>query len=612
MIKSLELTNFGGYRSLQLEFAPITVLIGSNASGKTTLLRALSILMAGVDVAARLASEDDSGRMVVPGKPLAALASSSGGWKRLFTQARGSSADHLAVQGIYDGAGWISKGRLTATAFSGAQPSVTMEVEARVPGAPRPLSVRGTSAALIDHVSTLRLDETYLSDDDLRLAADPGAQAATVRNRLIRLDEAAIERLNRTLRKLSKVEIVSRTSLADALAGAPLAVHYRSDGSPFEIHEANHAVVSVLTLFSGIEAQLAGSTAASERLLLLDEPELHLHPVAQAAMAEHLVDIARAAGAQIVSVTHSDHIVRRLFSHPDSAIISIERPFARLKRLHSQKDLLKALGETHDLTPFSAINFLKSRRVLFIEGKTDEAILQRCAIAHFGASSDRLARFELWTPVPLDGVSRAPAADLTERIFSSPFLPRLDRGEAFMIACVLDRDYDKEPRHESSSRPQVDRVDHVWSRHSIESLFVEIDVLESLLLVALGAAAPGNVRERVSAAIAAADSDENLREEAEDELAEVLRRTRQYSGKAAQVEARQRVRANPEIWQRGKSRAEFVLRYIRDSMDASLQNKVKSSVCMILESIRPEDLGRVKVPLEVVALLDELVARATN
>jgi hypothetical protein len=91
---------------------------------------------------------------------------------------------------------------------------------------------------------------------------------------------------------------------------------------------------------------------------------------------------------------------------------------------------------------------------------------------------------------------------------------------------------------------------------------VEVDVLESILRNTLGNAAPVDFKDRIQAEIAAADVDENLREESEDELAEHFRRVRKYVGKECQVRARQQVRANPETWQRGKDRAAFVLQHI--------------------------------------------------
>ena len=53
---------------------------------------------------------------------------------------------------------------------------------------------------------------------------------------------------------------------------------------------------------------VAGLSADEDDLLLIENPEVHLHPAGQAAMGEFLSEVA-AAGVQIVIETHSDHIL---------------------------------------------------------------------------------------------------------------------------------------------------------------------------------------------------------------------------------------------------------------------------------------------------------------
>ncbi len=43
-------------------------------------------------------------------------------------------------------------------------------------------------------------------------------------------------------------------------------------------------------------------------MLLIENPEVHLHPAGQALMGQFLADVAR-AGVQVVIETHSDHIL---------------------------------------------------------------------------------------------------------------------------------------------------------------------------------------------------------------------------------------------------------------------------------------------------------------
>lgn len=606
MITSLELTNFRGYQSLQLDLAPVTVVLGSNASGKSTLLSALAMLSHGADMVAHDARRQNQTRYTIGDGPLAGLADKFGGWKEVFHRAGGVSADQLAVTGSYDNDSWVQKVSISATApsFPGAQ-----NVELDTHFSPKGIAEAGLDASclLLEHMSTLPFKEVYLSNEEFEKAAQSGSTLSCIRNTLIRLDEESIKRLNLRLKSLTGAEISWSIPHHDAEQGAPLAVDFRSNGDTFEIGGANHGLVSALALLTNMEAALSRPTATGSRMLLLDEPEVHLNPRTQAAFAKQLVEAARAAKAQIVFVTHSDHIIRQLLPQSDCKIFNIERRFSRLRRIHTQKELLKALDSTRDLAPYAAVNFLSSRKVLLVEGPTDETIIQRAAIAHFANAQDRLTQFGNWTLLPLDGVDNAPAPGLIQKLFSSPLLPTLKPSENMMVARVRDRDYHREPCFDIKKGTQVWRLEKVWTRHSMESAWLDEEILSALLLVAVGPDVKDRITGRVKAAISEADANVELLDNAVYDLTECLRKSRLFEGKAAAAHARSRVRGDPKVWQHGKDRAEFILRHIRSSLPLSLQNKVRGSIDKILQGIPIEDLSGVVVPSEIKTLLDNLV-----
>ena len=49
-------------------------------------------------------------------------------------------------------------------------------------------------------------------------------------------------------------------------------------------------------------------------MVLIEEPEIHLHPKAQADLAQVLVEEANSGGKQIVMTTHSEHVAGRLLT----------------------------------------------------------------------------------------------------------------------------------------------------------------------------------------------------------------------------------------------------------------------------------------------------------
>lgn len=77
---------------------------------------------------------------------------------------------------------------------------------------------------------------------------------------------------------------------------------------------------------------VAAVSADLEDFLLVENPEVHLHPSGQAAMGEFLAEVA-AAGVQVLAETHSDHVlngVRRAVKKgillPDDAVLHFFRP----------------------------------------------------------------------------------------------------------------------------------------------------------------------------------------------------------------------------------------------------------------------------------------------
>ena len=53
-------------------------------------------------------------------------------------------------------------------------------------------------------------------------------------------------------------------------------------------------------------------SAPEKSIILLEQPELHLHPNAQAALADLMLEVAETRNLQLIVESHSEHIVRRL------------------------------------------------------------------------------------------------------------------------------------------------------------------------------------------------------------------------------------------------------------------------------------------------------------
>jgi hypothetical protein len=104
-----------------------------------------------------------------------------------------------------------------------------------------------------------------------------------------------------------------------------LVIH--SDGVACNLRDVGIGVSQVLPVLVVAYFAPKGST------IILEEPEIHLHPLAQSVLAELFVEVSRQRGVQFVVETHSEHLFRRMqtlvakqtVSTDDVALYFVER-----------------------------------------------------------------------------------------------------------------------------------------------------------------------------------------------------------------------------------------------------------------------------------------------
>jgi len=108
-------------------------------------------------------------------------------------------------------------------------------------------------------------------------------------------------------------------------------------------------------------------------VLLLDEPDAHLHPTLQAQLLNSINVLAESTGKQILVATHSTEILRN--AAPESILeVRPSGTHARyLSEEHHKVGLLAGLGSEYA----PRIDHLKkSRRAVFVEGTSDVSVLE--------------------------------------------------------------------------------------------------------------------------------------------------------------------------------------------------------------------------------------------
>jgi predicted ATPase len=106
-------------------------------------------------------------------------------------------------------------------------------------------------------------------------------------------------------------------------------------------------------------------------VLLLDEPDAHLHSSLQEELLTSLRSIAAGSGKQILVATHSTEILRN--AEPQDILHVRDGGGTYLTEEHQKVGLLAGLGSEY-APRIDAIK--RTKRLLFVEGKTDVPVLQ--------------------------------------------------------------------------------------------------------------------------------------------------------------------------------------------------------------------------------------------
>jgi len=167
------------------------------------------------------------------------------------------------------------------------------------------------------------------------------------------------------------------------------------------------------------------SRATENSLVVVDEPEVYLHPDVQ----RQLLSIIRDSGADMLLATHSSEIIAEA---DPSEIVMVDKRRRSAERLRNITDIQRALDAVGSSQNITLAALAKSRRILFVEGIDDFRLIRRIA--------RKLGLQELNS-----GIGIIPLASggfgSWERItiLASGIAEAL--GASLMIGAIYDRDY---------------------------------------------------------------------------------------------------------------------------------------------------------------------------
>ena len=317
MLTQIDLQHFKCFERLRLPLCPLTLLSGANASGKSSAMQALVLLHQ------TMREHEWSSRLMLNG-----AAVRLGGAADVIDRVHGDRGFGIALEDS-DGA-WFQ------WEFEGGRDAMSMSVQKTLgrtgdgarwnadatgplhyllpaPASDHPLidRLRGLTYLTAERLGPR---EHYVFDDpQLTPVVGPrGEYAVSVLHsgRDIRvLDRLAIQdapptRFRQAEARMAQffpgcVLAIERVPRANAVT---LGIRVSSGTDFLRPVHTGFGLTQVLPIV------VAALSAAKDGLLLVENPEVHLHPAGQAAMGVFMAEVA-AAGVQVIIETHSDHVL---------------------------------------------------------------------------------------------------------------------------------------------------------------------------------------------------------------------------------------------------------------------------------------------------------------
>ncbi|WP_163056293.1 AAA family ATPase [Acidithiobacillus ferrooxidans] len=126
---------------------------------------------------------------------------------------------------------------------------------------------------------------------------------------------------------LARMKVADKLEVHQISRSTRYEVVIHRDGVAANLRDVGIGISQVLPVLTVAHFAPAGST------IILEEPEIHLHPLAQSVLAELFVELSRKRQVQFIVETHSEHLFRRMqtliakqqITPKDAAMYFVER-----------------------------------------------------------------------------------------------------------------------------------------------------------------------------------------------------------------------------------------------------------------------------------------------
>jgi len=449
-LRKVQIENFKRFKKLDVSLEPLNCLVGPNNSGKTTLLQALALF----DFCVHHCLTRKNGifelkRRTIPPEEFYVLPVSNP--MELWTDRKsmaGGRQKIIKIRAIFDhGREVTASVKLDFNRFGVAVDSADQSQE--------------WLTQLAGHrIAYLPVFSVFLAQEERRTPAviddelARGHVHSVIRNLILDLKqqgphEQLLEVLRRSFPTLEQMRIEF-----DEVSDRYISVTYKERGRPkeFDVFSGGSGFQQFLYLFGFILLR-------QPTVILLDEPDVHLHGTLQKALLRELHKVVD-AGKQVLFATHSRDLINGV--SPED-IVSLEEEGAN--RLTLGFDVYDTLDRLGSIDPTELPVIQAYQRVLVVEDQADHDLLSVFCSTSLGPSVWQQAARRLAICLAKGNPCTQQIARLREQLQQMISL----RGRPLETFVVADRDYypDLEQLRQQLESPHVKW--HIWERAEIEN-----------------------------------------------------------------------------------------------------------------------------------------------
>ena len=216
----------------------------------------------------------------------------------------------------------------------------------------------------IPPVSLLKREEYLLDSEAVRVLLVRGFEREILRNLLVTVSQDTLKwnKLREVVKSFFGYELLPPSATAEIRARYQ---HTKHDQS-YDLSSAASGFLQVLMIYASLLYDKVS-------VILIDEPDAHLHTLLQQKIYRDLREYARQHGIQLIIATHSEEIIEKAAKEEALHILTGEGELRKISDRNKVKGMLRLIENTKITLA------LTEPGILYVEGETDIDILREWA-----------------------------------------------------------------------------------------------------------------------------------------------------------------------------------------------------------------------------------------